>query len=282
MLTAAVLHAVWNMLVRRGTHREAFAWCMAVASAVMYLPLGVYLFVVHGLPVEGLPYVVATMAIHAIYFVLLGRAYEHGDLSLVYPIARGTGPLLVPLMAVPLLGERVTAVAALGIACIVVGVVTLQAGGFTPAALWRLRRGMSSPAAGYALATGVSIAIYSVNDKVGVEIVDPVLFGYLLFAGAAPMAATYYLTARRASVVACWRENRGAILIAGIISPLTYFMALSAFRLGQVSYLAPMREVSIVFAAVLGGVVLKEGLTRGRLTSAALTTLGVALIGVGA
>jgi uncharacterized membrane protein len=270
------------MLVRRGAHPESFAWWLAASASVMYLPLGAYLFWTVGLPSEGIPFVIATGVIHSFYFVLLGRAYEHGDLGLVYPLARGTGPLLVPAIAVPLLGERLTPLGATGIACILIGVVTLQAGGFRPAALKGLVEATRHPAARYALATGVTIALYSVNDKAGVRWVDPLLYGYVLFLGASILAAPYFWIARRGATVACWRANRRSIVLAGLISPLTYFMALVAFQLGQVSYLAPMREVSIVIAAALGTLVLGERFSRARLTSAAITALGVVLIGLGA
>jgi uncharacterized membrane protein len=270
------------MLVRRGAHPEAFAWWLAVAATALYLPLGAYLLLTAGLPEPGWPFVAATAVIHAFYFVLLGRAYEHGDLGLVYPIARGTGPLLVPAIAIPLLGERLSPLGALGIALIVVGVVTIGIGGFGPAALKRLGALARHPAARYALATGVTIAIYSVNDKAGVRWVHPVLYGYLLFVGASILAAPYFWLARREATVACWRANRRSILLAGALSPLTYFLALVAFQLGPVSYLAPMREVSIVIATVLGTVGLGERFSGARLVSAILTAAGVVLIGLGA
>ena len=282
VLVAAVLHAIWNMLVRRGGHPEAFAWWMGAASVVLYLPLGLYLLATIGLPAEGVPFVLATSAIHAVYFVLLGRAYEHGDLGLVYPIARGTGPLLVPAIAVPFLGERLSALGAAGIALIVVGVVTLQVGGFTPRALLTLRAALRHPGARYALATGVTIALYSVTDKAGVGRVHPALYGYLLFLGALLLSAPYFWALRRPAMAACWAENRRSIVLAGALAPLTYFLALMAFQLDQVSYLAPMRESSIVVAALLGAFALKEGLSAARLTSAGVTALGVVLIGLGA
>jgi uncharacterized membrane protein len=213
------------MLVRRGAYPEAFMWWLSVVAAVIYLPLGAYLFARHGVSADGWPFVVATIAIHALYFVLLGRAYEHGDLSLVYPIARGTGPLL---------------------------------------------------------AVGVTIAVYSVVDKVGVGLVEPVLYTYLIFPGSVVLAGPYFWARSRAAVVGSWRENRRSLLLAGALAPASYGLALSAFRLGQVSYLAPMREVSIVVAALLGAVVLREELTRARLASVVVTAAGVVLIGLGA
>jgi uncharacterized membrane protein len=275
-----VFHAVWNMLVRRGTHPEAFAWWMGLAASALYLPLGVYMWILGGgVPAEGWPYVVVTTVVHALYFILLGRGYEHGDLGLVYPIARGTGPLLVPLLAVPLLGERVSLLGAGGIGMIVVGVVTLSAGGFTPKALGTLAAAVRHPAARYAFATGVTIAVYSVNDKVGVRWVHPALYAYIFFVGSVALAAPYFLGARRGSTLACWRENRRSILLAGALAPATYVTALLAFRLGPVSYLAPMRELSIVVAALLGMIVLGEPRSYSRLASVSVTAIGVMVVG---
>jgi uncharacterized membrane protein len=272
------------MLIRRGPHREAFTWWMAVAAATLYLPVGVYMLATVGLPAQGVPFVLGTSLVHAFYFTLLGRAYEHGDLSFVYPIARGTGPLLAPAIAIPLLGERLSPLGAIGIAAIVVGIVTLQMGGFTPGALTRLRVALAHPAARYASLTGVTIALYSVVDKGGVGVggVHPILYGYLLFVGGSSLSSVYFWTRRRAALVACWRSDWRTILIAGALSPLAYWLALFAFQLGQVSYLAPMREISIVIASLLGAMALREGFSAGRLASAGLTTLGVVLIGLGA
>jgi uncharacterized membrane protein len=282
VLAGALFHALWNMLVRRGAYPEGFVWWLAAAAGVVYAPLGVLLVLTVGLPADGLPYLAATVSIHVVYFVLLGRAYQLGDLSIVYPIARGTGPLLVPAIAVPLLGERLTPVGALGIALIVVGVVSLQVGGLRAGALERLLNGLRRPAARYAFGVGVTIALYSVVDKVGVARVNPLLYGYCIFLGASLASGPYFWLRLRPAVVGSWRENRRSLLAAGLLSPMSYFMALTAFRLGQVSYLAPMREVSIVLAALLGALVLGEELSASRLGSAALTAAGVALIGLGA
>lgn len=278
VLGAAVFHAVWNMLVRRGTHPEAFAFLMALAASVLYLPLGVYMWMQGGVPSQGWPFVFVTTVVHAVYFVALGRGYEHGDLGLVYPIARGTGPLLVPALAVPLLGETVSLLGLAGIGLIVVGVVSLSAGGFTPRALATLATAAKHPAARYAFLTGVTIAVYSVNDKVGVSLVHPVLYAYIFFVGSVVLSAPYFL--RRSSTLACWRENRRSILLAGLLSPATYVTALLAFQLGPVSYLAPMRELSIVVAALLGMIVLGEPRSYSRLASVSITALGVIVVGL--
>jgi len=254
---------------------------MSVAATVLYLPLGIYMGTIESIPPQGWPFVVATAVIHALYFILLGRGYEHGDLGLVYPIARGTGPLLVPALAVPLLGEEVSGLGAAGIGLIVVGIVSLSAGGFTPRAFKTLSEAVRHPAARYALATGVTIALYSVNDKVGVKWVHPALYAYVFFVGSVLLAAPYFLrVGRRASTLASWRANRRSIVLAGLLAPATYVTALLAFRLGPVSYLAPMRELSIVVAALLGMVVLGEPRSYSRLASVSLTAVGVVVVGI--
>lgn len=282
VLGGALFHAIWNLLIRRGRHPDVFVWLLGIAAAVVYVPLGVYRFSTIGLPSEGLPFVAATIAIHAVYFITLGRAYSRGDLSLVYPIARGIGPTLVPFLAVPFLGETISLVGGLGIAAVILGVVSLQAGGFGPGAARRFGASFRHPAAIYAVITGVLIAIYSTVDRAGVRYVDPVLYGYTIFLGAPALSGLYYVSRRRREIVECWQANGVSIVVAGALSPLSYFMALAAFRMGQVSYLAPLREVSIVFAAVLGVVVLRERFSPARLASAGITTAGVALIGFGA
>lgn len=281
MLAGAVVHALWNMLVRRGGHPEAFMWWMSAAAALAYAPLGYWLLSQYGVSAEGVPWVVGTVLLHALYFILLGRAYRFGDLSMVYPIARGTGPLLVPVLAVLFLGEQLSLLGVVGVILIVAGVVTLPMGGLTLAAFGRLAEARHDPAARYALLTGVTIAAYSALDKAGVARVQPVLYGYFIFPGSALIAAPYFWGPLRASTLACWRENSRSIALAGALTPLSYLMALTAFSLGQVSYLAALREVSIVVAALLGALVLRERLTRARWLSACVTALGVALVGLG-
>jgi uncharacterized membrane protein len=156
--------------------------------------------------------------------------------------------------------------------------VSLSAGGFTPRAFRSLAVAARHPAARYALLTGVTIAVYSVNDKVGVSWVHPALYAYIFFVGSVVLSAPYFL--RRRSTLACWRENRRSIVLAGFLSPATYVTALLAFRLGPVSYLAPMRELSIVVAALLGMIVLGEPRSYSRLVSVSITAAGVMVVGV--
>ncbi len=281
ILAGATLHATWNLLIRRGSRPEVFAWMLAVAAGVLYLPIGVWRYLVAGIPPEGVPFIIATGVIHACYFAFLGRAYASGEYSLVYPVARGLGPALVPFLAVPFLGERLSALGIAGIVCVVVGVFGVSMGGFTGDALRGVGRALHAPGTRYALLTALTIALYSTVDRAGVRSVDPILYGWLIFVIAPLLSAPYFLRLHRAAILATVRVEARSVVLAGLLAPLAYFMALIAFQMGQVSYLAPAREASIGIAAVLGALFLRERLGRGRLVGIASLTLGILLIALG-
>ncbi|MBM4417840.1 MAG: hypothetical protein FJ033_05950 [Chloroflexi bacterium] len=281
ILAGATMHATWNLLIRRGSRPEIFAWMLAVAAGVLYLPIGAWRYLVAGIPPEGVPFIIATGVIHACYFAFLGRAYASGEYSLVYPVARGLGPALVPFLAVPFLGERLSALGVAGIVGVVVGVFGVSMGGFTGAALQGLRRAFRVPGTRYALLTALTIALYSTVDRAGVRSVDPVLYGWLIFVTAPLISAPYFLRAHGAAILATAQFELRSVVLAGLMAPLAYFMALIAFQMGQVSYLAPAREAGIGIAAVLGALFLGERLGRGRLSGIALLTLGIVLIALG-
>ena len=121
VLLSALCHVTWNLLLKRSGNQEVFAWALLIAGSVMLAPLAAALFWFHPIAMPGWWFVAATMALHVLYFFLLGRAYSRGDLSLVYPVARGIGPMFVPIMAVLILGETVALPAAIGIVLIILG-----------------------------------------------------------------------------------------------------------------------------------------------------------------
>ena len=116
VLLSAVAHASWNLLLKRAADPEVFAWCLLVTATVLFAPLGVALAWSNPVEFPGLWFVAATIGLHIVYFVLLGRGYARGDLSLVYPVARGSGPMLVPVLAGVILGEEIALPGVIGIA----------------------------------------------------------------------------------------------------------------------------------------------------------------------
>ena len=279
ILLASLAHSTWNLLLKRSGDKEVFVWCLLVAASLMLVPLGAILLWLNPIQGAGWWFVLATILLHILYFVLLGRSYEQGDLSLVYPIARGVGPMLVPVLAVLFLGETVALPAIFGIATIVVGIYILAWWGNFHSLLRRPLEFLTNNATRYAVLTGVTIAVYALVDKPGVGHVQPFLYMYLMTLGSAVGLSPYIL--RGKGIVAIqreWRTSFAPILVAGPLMFLAYGLVLTAFSLSRVSYVAPAREVGIVFGVLMGVFLLKEPFGAGRLLGSGFILGGLVLI----
>jgi drug/metabolite transporter (DMT)-like permease len=280
VVISAFAHASWNLLAKRASTPEVFTWWMAAASAVIMLPAAIVLLVIEAPPAIGWAFIGGTIGLHIFYFFTLGRAYRYGDLSIVYPVARGLGLMLIPLFGVLLLDESVSWMAGAGIALIFAGIVAVGAssghgreGRLSPAALLR-DRGVQ-----FALMTGLIIGSYSVLDKRGVEHVTPVLYMFFLSAGGSTgMLAMISRSYEPAQFKAEFRRHWKAIITGGLLQFVAYALVLSALRLSPVSYVGPFRELAIGIGVLLGAVVLKERVTRGRAAGAALVVAGAVVI----
>src|SRR5688500_2257226 len=157
------MHAIWNLLVKRSADKQAFLWLALLVSLVaLLLP---FLFLIRPFPSDAWPYIVCSAVLESLYFVFLGSAYSQGDLSLVYPLARGSAPVFVILFASLFLGERVTWGGGAGIVCVVLGIYTLHLKQLAPGALLAPFRSLRERPSQLALLTGLTIAGYSVIDK---------------------------------------------------------------------------------------------------------------------
>jgi drug/metabolite transporter (DMT)-like permease len=277
VIAAAVAHASWNLLAKPAEGGTAFVWLCAVAGTLLYLPvLAVALVADPGaLGWTALALMGGSGALHAVYFVLLQRAYGTGDLSVVYPLARGTGPLLSAAAAIAFLGERPSLLALVGAALIVTAVFSL------------IRRSEVGPANTghglyFAVLTGAATGGYTLWDKhaVGVAGLSPIVYYWgtnLANAGLlTPVALRDREELRRA-----WTASRGRAVGVGLLSPLAYVLILYALARAPVSYVAPARESSIVVGTVLGIVVLHEQDRRRRLAAAAVILVGVVILTLG-
>jgi len=277
VLGAAVLHAAWNLLAKKSADVLSFLWAISVASLVLYaLP---FFYVVRNEPIEWnwVRFAIISGVLHVAYYALLALAYERSDLSFAYPVARGTGMLLVPLLAVPIFGDRPTVMAWIGIGLVIAGMLWLHRPLFAAA----LNRGdVSTLISIPALLTGLVIASYSLNDTAGVHRTHPIVYVYSLEAFTVLLMAPYMIMKRWDSVRAAFGHRRPLIL-GGFGSAGTYAIVLTATRLAPVSYVVPMRETSIVIGAVLGARVLGESLGSTRLAACILVVVGVIAIGIG-
>jgi drug/metabolite transporter (DMT)-like permease len=271
VLFSALLHATWNLLAKRSADPLAFMFAFTIASIVLFAVPVAIVAVRDPVPASGWPFIALTGVIHVGYFAALASAYRRGALSLTYPVSRGTGVLIVPLLAVAIFDERPSLVGALGIGAILVGLGVI---GFAS-----LRTDPAGRAGlGYALLTGLTIAAYSLIDKAGVARVNPVIYVYCIFLFTALALAPYVLTQRRRAVLAEWRYNRWAVLAGGVLPPATYVIVLSALRLADVSYVVPLRETSIIFGTLLGALVLGERIGRVRVAASAVIGVGAVAI----
>jgi drug/metabolite transporter (DMT)-like permease len=276
VVTAAVLHATWNVLAKRAQAADtvAFVWLTTALSAAIFVPLTVLWLIAvplrHPLSAFDFAFMGGTAAIHSAYFLPLQRGYRAGDLSLVYPLARGTGPLLASIAAVLFLGERPGLLGTVGIVVIVGGIFV------SAAATLHVRRARASVA--YGLATGATIAAYTLWDKHAVSAlaISPVAYEAGHFCvQTVLMAPLVWSGARRAALGPTWRAYRTELLGVAVLSPLGYILVLFALVVAPVSLVAPAREVSIVFGALLGARLFGEGDVRRRVAGSVLILAGI-------
>lgn len=309
ILAAALVHAGWNLWMKRsGTGGGmAFVWGTSVVAAIVFAPFAALsgAFGAFGggagaaasasaasasggaaiarLADWGIGIWVAvgvSTLVHTLYFRVLQRGYGAGDLSVVYPVARGTGPLLASLAAIALLGEPAGPASLAGLVLVVAGTFTIAGGGaiLRAGAAPAARRGLL-----WGLATGVLIATYTVNDGRAVSVLnaDPLVYYWAVCVAQGLLVAPWVVVNMpewRAVLARSWR----VVLGVGVLSPISYMLVLQAMRLAPVSLVAPARELSMLVAALAGATLLGEGQLGRRLAGSTLIAAGVALLARGA
>lgn len=269
-----MLHALWNVVAKRSAGGPPFVILFGWVSAAIATPIMLWQWQTHpqamtvGLVLAAL----SSALIHAAYSLVLQQGYRVSDFAVVYPIARGVGPMLAVIGSVLLFGETPSLSGWLGIALIVAGVfVTAGIQGIFSAEPSRCQTGVA-----WGSLTGAFIAIYTLLDGWAVKSLGatPVLFygavlwfRVLLFA---PWAIRGH-----ARIRVCWRENALAVILVGTLSPLAYVLVLFAVQLAPLAYIAPVREVSMLVAAFAGAKFLGESLSRMQILGAALMASGV-------
>jgi drug/metabolite transporter (DMT)-like permease len=278
VLASAVAHATWNLFAKRAGGGAPFLWLALTLAVPLYAPLAIAVVVITAPtigPVEVL-WMFVNGALNVAYFIFLQRGYRAGDLSIMYPLARGTGPVLATIAAILIFGERPTPVAIAGAVAIAAGVFALTG---DPR---KLRERGAGTAVGYALLTGVTIATYTLWDKRAVSalLIPPVLYewGANVFRA---LILTPAALSRWPEVKAEWGANRTAALAVAALSPLAYILVLTALAISPVSYVAPAREIGILFAVLLGARTLAEGDIGRRSIAAILMAGGVIALALG-
>ena len=278
ILAAAVIHASWNYLLKRSGGGTVFVWLFAVSSTLIYAPLAAAIIWWQkpdfGWVHYGLMFASATL--HTVYYLLLDRGYRSGDLSIVYPIARGSGPLITVLCAVLLLGEHPTALAVAGALLIGGGAIALTG---DPR---KLRQSGNLHAVGFALLTGCMIAGYTLVDKISVAawLIPPLVQDWATNLGRVVLMTPSALT-RRDEIGPTWQRAKRSIVAIAVLCPLSYILVLTAMVFTPVSYVVPAREISILVAALMGTHLLAERDAPRRLAAAAAMVGGIVCLALG-
>jgi uncharacterized membrane protein len=277
---AAVMHASWNLAAKKAQGGQAFLGLCSVCMVIFYALPTAYVLRERGLPEDGRAWLalLASAVIHLAYFSILQKGYREADLSVVYPVARGTGPLISIALAVALLDERPSPQALFGALVVVIGVFLLAGG----ADLLRSRDARARAGLIWGSYTGLSIALYTVVDGYSVRTLalSPLLIDFVGHALRIVWAAPRALSQRTAFLAEAKRTLRYA-LVVGTIGPLSYLLVLSAMKTAPISYVAPARELSLLVGAFFGARLLAEGELKRRLLCAGVIALGVLLIALG-
>lgn len=280
IVAAAFIHASWNLLYKQVGGGVPLLWLFTTISVVAYLPLAVYILWSQHPPIGPMQilFLVGTSLIHIVYFVTLQRGYRVGDLSVVYPLARGTGPTLSTIIAIVFLGERPSLLALIGALLVIGGVFVIASGGNKDKA----NQGNLRKAVGYGLFIGVLIACYTIWDRTAVAYyaIPPLILDY--GSQLARMVFLAPVALRRSSEVAYhWRTHRWQSIGIALLNPLSYILVLTAMQTTLVSHVAPARELSILIGALMGAQLLKEGNVGRRLAAAAAIVAGVVALALG-
>lgn len=279
VILAAMAHATWNILAKRAAMvGPVFVFAYGLAASIIYAPWVIWVLVHEGMtwswPVALC--ILTSALLHLGYSLCLQRGYQVADLSVVYPIARGTGPLLSTIGAFTLLGETGTAGGVAGMLCVVGGVLLIA----TQGRLTLFRTPQAWIGVRWGVLIGLFIASYTVVDAYGVKmlLIMPVVFDWFTCVTRTLMMTPHVLQ-RRAQNIAAMRGYWGLAIGVGLLSPLGYILVLYALRMGApLSLVAPAREMSMMLGTLAGMFLLREKVGPGRLAGCGAILVGVVLL----
>jgi uncharacterized membrane protein len=279
VLVSAISHGLWNYLAKSGKDKESYMLLLNITSLILFLPVFYLILPEIYFPISILPYLLISGIAETLYFLGLGKAYEKGDLSLVYPVARSS-PVFVTLAAFVFLGEKISFLGVVGILVIFCGVYILHLRGLSKQDLAGPLRYLKTGSSRYALLAALGTTIYSISDKLGVTTVDPLLYSFWLgffVTGLLTITIVYRrgIQLIREEV----KEGLFSITISGVLMKGGYMMVLYAMSLAQVSYILALRQISVVLGALMGVIFLGEKYGRVRIVGSLIIFLGVYILG---
>jgi len=279
VLASAVSHGLWNYLAKEGKDKESFMLLLNLTSLPLLLPVFLLILPEIYLPLEILPYLLVSGLAETVFFLGLGKAYESGDLSIVYPVARSS-PVFVTIAAAVFLGETISMTGLLGILVIFIGVYILHLKGMTREDLVAPVRYLMSGSSRYAVTAALGTTVYSITDKLGVTTVDPLLYSFWL--GFSVTGMMTVVTIRRKGFKAIRDEFSSPLKVsfAGLLMRSGYMLVLYAMSIAPVSYILALRQISVVLGTLMGVAFLGESYGRVRIMGSVVIFVGVFILGV--
>lgn len=273
VLTAAVLHAFWNLLSKKAKGKAPFIWLMYIAGTILYLPVLVYRIKqgdnIYSLPV--LWFSLSSAILHIGYYLVLQKGYRSGDLSVVYPLARGTGPLFSSIAAVLFLHEQLKLKATIGLFLILTGVLIITGISFKKEDNAKIMTGVF-----WGTLTGIFIALYTFNDAIAIKsyAISPLIITFISNAFSAILLFPFVLS-QKDEIKREFKQHKWIIMGIGLLSPAAYILVLEALKYAPLTVVAPARETSILLGVFMGSRVLNEGDGRRRLIASGLILGGI-------
>jgi drug/metabolite transporter (DMT)-like permease len=278
ILIAAFAHATWNYIAKKTCGGTAFIWLFATLSTLLYFPFALWIIIIQN-PVIGwyqLGFMLSSAILHSLYYILLDKGYRIGDLSLIYPLARGTGPMISTVAAIVFLGEHPSDIALIGTLLIGLGIIVITGNPFH----------ISEPTARksmiFAILCGTMIAGYTLSDKLAVTtlLIPPLLLDWTANLGRVFLLTPYAIKDWN-KVKVQWKNHKIEAISVATLCPLAYILVLTAMVFSPVSYIAPAREISILIGTTMGAKLLSEENIKIRVIGASAMVIGLVALSIG-
>ena len=283
ILVSALIHSSWNFFTKRGNWPGEFFFWVFLWGVVLYLPFfiafGAFPRFLLQAPPKLWGLTISSGLFETIYFICLIGAYRRGDLSLVYPISR-SAPLFTQIWAILFIGEILSRRGVSGILLVMIGLFVVSLKDFQLEHILPQSSHYISRPYLMAVIAALASSIYSVIDKIGVQMLHPVLYIWFINLWMTIFIGFYLILRREVSFLKIWKESKREILIIAILQNIAYLLVLMALQMSKVSYVVAFRQVGALFGAGMGIIFLKESYWKTRITGALILTLGLVLIGM--
>ena len=270
VIISTFIHALWNFSIKKSEYPFEFLQLLAVGSGLIAFPFGLYFFLSEKFSFYGILLAISSGLIHVFYFYALGKAYEKGELSTVYPIARGTAVALVPIIGILVIGEDIGFTSIFGILIVFIGIIILA--GKSMFVLTYQKNDTF-----LAFFVGLTITFYTIIDKLAVSLINPIfVFSISSFIGGC--IPIIIIDRRINHFKHLIKLHYKFIFSISLMSSLAYPMILYAYKLSSVSLVAPLREIATVHASILGIIILKESISKNKIIGIIFIVLGAFFI----